>query len=195
MMHFLKSRDGLRRRLLPGKLVAAICFLLLSVAAVWQWLDEPQTLTAIQLTEEEAAALPQPEETEEIETSTEVAEEEGEAVATASYFAAYRMDREEARGEELAMLRSLMEDETVSEEARAEAEQRCLTLAEISANEIQAESLLEAYGFGETVVILDTDRATVMVAVDMDPQKAAQIAETVDGVSGCGFENVVVVNR
>ena len=125
----------------------------------------------------------------------EDADEVDAAQVAAAYFAAYRLDREEARGAELAVLEQIIADENSSPEAIAQAEQRRLDIAAYSDGENQAESQLFAKGFGETVVILGKQQATVIVDIEMDAQKATQIAEVVDRVSGCGFENVVVVNR
>ena len=76
-----------------------------------------------------------------------------------------------------------------------DAEQRRLAIAQSVEQETRAESLLKAKDFGETVVMMGEGQATVIVAVEMDDHKAAQIAELVDSATGCGFENVVIVNR
>ena len=62
-------------------------------------------------------------------------------------------------------------------------------------NEAAAESLLKTKGYGETVVMLQTDGATVIVDTEIDSKDAAVIADTVDQVSGCGFTNVIIVKR
>lgn len=115
--------------------------------------------------------------------------------AAAAVFAAYRMDREQSRSEELALLQDVIEDKASSEDIRREAEQRRLDIAAAIEQEANAESLLDAKGFGETVVLRGTDQATVVCAIELDAVKAAQIAEIVSTACEVDFKNVVIVNR
>ena len=189
-MRFFDRHKDVRRKILPVKLAVVAFLLVMTSVTAWRWLsvEEDPALTAMKLTPEEAAELPEPEESLPEDSKSETA-------VAAAYFAAYRMDREDSRAEELSLLDEMLADETLSPEAREQAEARKLAISAAASDEAEAESLLTAYGFGETVVILGESRATVIVDVEMDSKKATQIAETVDSVSGCGFENVVVVNR
>ena len=105
------------------------------------------------------------------------------------------MEREEARGEELALLDKIIADENSSTAALEDAEARRIAIASDIENEITAESLLATKGYGETVVMVGSDQTTVIVDWEIDEQDAAIIAEIVDKASGCGFENVVLVKR
>lgn len=113
----------------------------------------------------------------------------------AAAFAQLRMEREEARGEELALLDKIIADENSSTAALEDAEARRIAIASDIENEITAESLLSTKGYGETVVMVGSDQTTVIVDLEIDEQDAAIIAEIVDKASGCGFENVVIVKR
>ena len=117
--------------------------------------------------------------------------EEGAAAA----FAQLRMEREEARDEEIALLERIIEDENSSTAALEDAEARRIAIASDIENEITAESLLATKGYGETVVMIGSEQTTVIVDLEIDEQDAAIIAEIVDKASGCGFENVVIVKR
>ena len=113
----------------------------------------------------------------------------------AAAFAQLRMEREEARGEELALLDKIIADENSSTAALEDAEARRIAIASDIENEITAESLLATKGYGETVVMVGSDQTTVIVDLEIDEQDAAIIAEIVNKASGCGFENVVIVKR
>lgn len=137
-------------------------------------------------------------------TEDENTEASGEANAEASaadenpaaaVFAAYRMDREQSRAEELSLLQQVIDNPTSSESAREQAELRKLAVAGSIEAEVQAESLLHAGGYGETVVLLGADQATVICAVELDAVKATHIAEVVSTCCSINFENVVIVNR
>ena len=113
----------------------------------------------------------------------------------AQYFASMRLEREQARGKELNMLENIIADEHSSPAALEDAEKRRLAISQNMENEAAAESLLKTKGYGETVVMLQTDGATVIVDTEIDSKDAAVIADTVDQVSGCGFTNVIIVKR
>lgn len=162
-------------------------------------LDLPEPAVAVSAT---AGQEGNEKEDEQAGGESEAAEEEkaGEAPLTtedaaAAVFAAYRMDREQSRSEELALLQDVIEDKASSEDIRREAEQRRLDIAAAIEQEANAESLLDAKGFGETVVLRGTDQATVVCAIELDAVKAAQIAEIVSTACEVDFKNVVIVNR
>lgn len=197
-MRIDKSIREFRHRMLPAKGGIALLLLFFLFVAAWNWLfpATPEEEAAMSQQEWPPGAAEPGESTPAAEAGAESsAPELDEAQVAAAYFAAYRMDREEARSAELIVLEQIIADENSSPEAVAQAEQRRLDIAACSELEQQAESLLSAKGFGETVVILGEARATVIVDVEMSAQRATQIAEAVDSVSSCGFENVVVVNR
>lgn len=135
-------------------------------------------------------ARPQPEEA--IQTLGAAAQEETEAQAL---FAAYRLERETSRGEELALLQEILDDPASSEAARQEAEQRKLATARAIENEAAAESLLRARGFGETVVLVSGEQATVICDLELSAAAASQIASVAAECCGVSFENVIIVNR
>jgi|GEM_PF-2703362 len=193
-MRFDIKKEELRRALTPAK--TGLVFFLLFCAAIvaWSWMGNgnEQALEAEgggALEAQNANVLPGPQEPD------AEPEQQDAATVSAAYFAAYRMDREEARAEELALLQRIIDDPGSSPAIREDAEQRRLAIAASVEQEARAESLLQAKGFGETVVLKGENQATVIIAVEMDDLKAAQIAELVDSATGCGFENVVIVNR
>ena len=110
-------------------------------------------------------------------------------------FAAYRLERESSREEELALLQEILDDPASSETARAEAEQRKLAVARAIENESAAESLLQAKGFGETVVLVSGEQATVICDLELTGATASQIATVAAECCGVSFENVIIVNR
>ncbi len=112
-----------------------------------------------------------------------------------SLFAAYRLEREQTKAEELAQLTETAADEQTDPEVKAAAEQSKLALIETYNQEIKAETVIEAKNFGENVVIIGEKQATVIIDGEMDAVNAMQIAEIVDGICGIGYENVIIVNQ
>ncbi|MBO7668793.1 MAG: SpoIIIAH-like family protein [Firmicutes bacterium] len=134
-------------------------------------------------------ALPRPAEPEAEPEAEEGTEEAG------ALFAAYRLERESSRDEELALLQEIIADPDASEEAKREAEQQKLGLARAIENEAAAESLLKARGFGETVVLVSGEQATVICDLELTAATASQIANVTAECCGVSFENVIIVNR
>ncbi len=136
-------------------------------------------------------ALPHPAK-EETEQDGEQGRETEDAVAL---FAAYRLERESSREEELALLQEIIADPAASQEAKSEAEQRKLAVSRAIENEAAAESLLRARGFGETVVLVSGEQATVICDLELTAADASQIANVTAECCGVSFENVIIVNR
>ena len=134
------------------------------------------------------------------EMQTAAAAADGDAAAAegeeaGALFSAYRLERESSRDEELALLQGIIDDPASSETARSDAEQRRLAVARAMENEAAAESLLQAKGFGETVVLVSGEQATVICDLELDTASASQIAGAVAECCGVSFENVIIVNR
>jgi hypothetical protein len=190
-----RNRTEVKHKIAPAK-IGLIAFLGLCLALlVWDMSVNGYigSLTGeqpvVNLTDD-PAELPS-----DIAAVTAPAEEMDVAEASASYFAAYRLDREQARSEELALLQRIIDDQGGSPTIREEAEQRRLAVASAIEAETQAESLLDAKGFGESVVMMGVDQATAIVSLELDAITAAQIAEIVSSACDIGYENVVIVNR
>ena len=142
--------------------------------------------------------IPEPQEEDTTPLTSNQEESTGDAVEkddAAANFATLRMEREQARAEELALLDKIIADENSSPAVLEDAETRRIQIASDIENEIMAESILTAKGYGETVVMLGASQATVIVDLKIDENDVVVIAEIVDKASGCGFENVVIVNR
>lgn len=129
------------------------------------------------------------------EQETEREEQETEETEAGALFAAYRLERESSREEELALLQEIIADPDASGEAKSEAEQRKLQVARAIENEAAAESLLKARGFGETVVLVSGEQATVICDLELTAADASQIANVAAECCGVSFENVIIVNR
>ena len=190
-------------------------------------LDLPEPAVAVSAT---AGQEGNEKEDEQAGGESEAAEEEkaGEAPLTtedaaAAVFAAYRMDREQSRSEELALLQDVIEDKASSEDIRREAEQRRLDIAAAIEQEANADGfernvpLVVVHGHNDVIpaaqrlgeqtvrrhravhtqslVLRGTDQATVVCAIELDAVKAAQIAEIVSTACEVDFKNVVIVNR
>lgn len=197
MKWFGKQRDGAKPKIAPAKIGLGVFLAFCIGILAWDISQNGLrgSLTAEQPVAKTEVGDPLQPSLPVLATPQEPEEEDSSASGNGSLFAAYRMDRESSRSEELALLQSIIDDEGGSPTIREEAEQRRLVIAANIEQEAYAESLLAAKDFGETVVLVSSDQATVICSVDLDAVKATQIAEIVASSCNVSFENVVIVNK
>jgi len=112
-------------------------------------------------------------------------EDAGEAIvvtsdAAQSYAAKTRMNREQARAKAKEELQVIIDNEDVSDEAKEEAIEAMVALIANQEAETEIESLLEAKGFVDVVVIVSEDSVDVIVEVAaLTDAQMAQIEDIV----------------
>lgn len=121
--------------------------------------------------------------------------QQAQTPAEDSFYGEYRLQREQVRSEELELLQSIIDDQHTSQEMKDIATSRKIAIAEAMEYELMTENVLYAKDFGQTVVMLGKDTATVILSGQLDDIAAAQVAEAVTGVTGVSFENVVIIPR
>lgn len=104
-----------------------------------------------------------------------------------------RLRRDQARSQERDVLERLRTQSATDGTASPEAEQALVEFAQRERKEAEAESLLAARGFKDGLVFLYPANAVVMVGTDLDPVKAARVADTVSQVTGLPPENVSIM--
>lgn len=110
------------------------------------------------------------------------------------FFAEARLERDRARSEERQVLQETAADERAGAETRAEARRRLMELARRAALEKEAESLIRAKGFPESVVFLNERGAVVVVRKRaLTPAEAARIADAAAAATGVAFTQVRII--
>ena len=111
-----------------------------------------------------------------------------------TYFDDARYARLQSREEAIALLNSVIEDDSVTEEIRANAYEEVMAYARISENETSLEGVLKAKGFADCIVYLTKESATVVVSADtLNEQQTVQIFDAVLGQTGLKPEAVKIV--
>lgn len=112
-------------------------------------------------------------------------EDAGEAIvvsseAAQSYAAKARMNREQARAKAKEELQAILDNKNLSEEAKEEAAEAMVALIANQEAEGEIETLLEAKGFKDVVVIVSEDSVDVIVEVaTLTDAQMAQIEDIV----------------
>ncbi len=136
--------------------------------------------------------------TEDVSTEDVVSEgTPGEAVLTSSavseFIADAKITREQVRAESKETLESLIDNESLSSEQKADAVNQLITMTEIAEQEVTVETLLEAKGFTDVVVTLTEDSADIVVIQeDITDANLAQIEDAVTRSTDILAENVVI---
>ena len=112
-------------------------------------------------------------------------EDAGEAIivsgeAAKSYAAKARMNREQARAKAKEELQAILDNKNLSEDAKKEAANAMVALIANQEAECEIESLLEAKGFRDVVVIVSEDSVDIIVEVAvLTDAQLAQIEDIV----------------
>ncbi|MDQ0286549.1 stage III sporulation protein AH [Desulfofundulus luciae] len=114
----------------------------------------------------------------------------------AAFFVEYRLDRERTRGQQLELLREIINNPQAAAETRRTAQERLLAISQSMAREVEVENLIRAKGFKDAAVCLDDRGATVVVqAARISPEEATRIAELVSRGAGVPEQDVVIIPR
>lgn len=119
----------------------------------------------------------------------------GEAVLTGAtgFVAQAKVNREQIRSQNKAMLMEVIDNESLSEEERQEAVETMVEMTDLAEKEAAAEMMLEAKGFTDVVVNLTGDTADVMVpSGQLDDTQRAQIEDIIIRKTSVAGENIVI---
>lgn len=106
-----------------------------------------------------------------------------------------KMDRSQNHSQQQEMLENILSNESISAEAKAEAENKLLRLAETSAMELQAETMLQTKGYHNIVVMIDFDNATVYTTDNLAESDYAKIGDLVHKSTNFSLEQIVIIPK
>ncbi len=97
------------------------------------------------------------------EEAEEAGEKNNDQSPSSAYFANARLEREKKRGESVEMLTGLLNSAEADKEAKENAENQIARLARFTEQETQAENMIRAKGYGDSVVFMGENVTTVAV--------------------------------
>jgi stage III sporulation protein AH len=149
---------------------------------------------------EEAQADIETDENNAISASTDEASasdsQPGEAVfvntsSDSSYFVQAKLEREQARAKEKDILTQMLNNENVEQAKKSECADAMLAIQERIEKETAAEAMIEAKGFKEVYVRIDSGTVDVVVnKAELSPAEIAQIEDIVKRKTGVPVENI-----
>lgn len=121
----------------------------------------------------------------------------GETVLTAGQVADYvakaKLEREQAYGKAKENLQAIIDNTSLSEEAKAAAVEKMAQLSENLVKEAAAEELLGTKGFLNSIVSIGEDAIDVMIQKkEVSKVEKAQIEDIIKRKTGCSLEKIVI---
>ena len=132
------------------------------------------------------------------DTETPEGEKVGEAVLTSSasagaFSASAKLNREQVRSKNEASLLEIINNTDLSEDMKADAIARMNRLTDRAEKELDAELLLEAKGFKDSVVSINDDSVDVIVgAAEITDEQKAQIEDIVTRKTERNVSDIVI---
>ena len=126
---------------------------------------------------------------------TDATPNEDTTPTTDTYFSATMLSRDQARDEALAVLQTVLDSESATEESKTQALTDISRIALEIEKEANIESLIRARGFEDCIAVLSGDSASIIVKSDSEllTSHVAQISEIVYEQSGVLPTNVKII--
>ncbi len=116
-----------------------------------------------------------------------------EVQTSAQFFASQRQDRALAREQELLYLKSIINDESSSEEAKKNAEAKRANLLETIEIELACEGLIKSKGFNDCFITSGNNMFNVIVdSANLTDDDVAKIADIIVGQGAAELDNIIV---
>ncbi|WP_066637584.1 SpoIIIAH-like family protein [Desulfolucanica intricata] len=115
---------------------------------------------------------------------------------TAEFFVDYRLQRERMRGQQVELLREIINNPESSAETRQKAQNQLLIISQNINKEMEVENLIRAKGFKDSVVVIKEQSVTVIVqSPNLSSEEAARISDLVSRSTGVSLQNVVIIPK
>ncbi|MFZ5633642.1 MAG: SpoIIIAH-like family protein [Bacillota bacterium] len=113
-----------------------------------------------------------------------------------NFFVEYRLQRERARGQQIEILKDIVNSPSTAGETRQLAQEQLLGISKSVTREARMENLLKARGYRDAVVCMDQKGVTVVVESQvLIPAEEAKIIELVSKESGFGEQGILIIPK
>lgn len=112
------------------------------------------------------------------------------------FFVETRLEREQARGQQIEYLREVISNAASNDQTRQRAQENLLSISNRITKEIEVENLIRAKGFKDAAVYLEDEGVTVVVhAGQLSPEEATRISDLVSRGTGVSEQNIVIIPK
>lgn len=129
-------------------------------------------------------------------TSADTSGDAVQTVASASFFADFRSNRDSVRSQEVEYLDSIIQNANSDQESLQDAQLQKVSITQRMETELAVEELIKAKGFADAVITLREGSVNVVVdASTLEKDQVAQVLEIVKRETGEKAENIKVMAR
>lgn len=115
-------------------------------------------------------------------------------LAQGAFFVDYRLKRDRTRGQEIEVLKGLLDHPHTTQESRREAEGELVALVGLMEQELMVENMIRAKGFQDAVLFFQDGMANVVVqARELTEEEFMQIMDITASVTKEKLENIMVI--
>ncbi|GAB6138816.1 SpoIIIAH-like family protein [Halanaerobaculum tunisiense] len=138
-----------------------------------------------------------PEDELEAAESLEVAEVEQQAQKNSKdFFVEYRVERDQARSEQINLLREMINNPNSDKELKAQAQELLLNITNNIEKEMEIESLIRARGYEDGIAFIHDDSVEVVIATQgLERKDAAKIGDIVINTTDIPRQEVTIIEK
>ena len=184
-----------------NQVVAWMLTLILGIAGVLNYANDPKRRFDVEVSgrmEEplgEAVLVDSPNLISNVDDYLETLQNEEKVSTAKEYFAKSRIERNDYFAEKIAIYEKILENASISEEQKKQAQEELKHIHEQKNAILVAENLIRMKGMGEVVILQNGDSINVVVAEeDLTEAKVAQIQRIICSEMGGKAENIHVNN-
>jgi len=112
------------------------------------------------------------------------------------FFAAFRLEREEARAETLEILEDLIENPNTDEGIKQQAQEKILALTGRMEKEKEIENLIRARGYQESLAFLHDDTVDIIIQTEgLERDDVARVGDIVSKATGFNFADITIIEK
>lgn len=113
-----------------------------------------------------------------------------------SFFVEYRLQREKTRGQQIEILRDIVNSPSSSADIRQTAQDQLLAIGRSVTKEARVENLLKARGYKDAVVCMDQKGVTVVVdSRAFSASEETRVLELVSRETGFGEQGITIIPK
>lgn len=129
--------------------------------------------------------------------SVEVAEVEQQAQKNSKdFFVEYRVERDQARSEQINLLREMINNPNSDKELKAQAQKLLLNITNNIEKEMEIESLIRARGYEDGIAFIHDDSVEVVIATQgLERKDAAKIGDIVTNTTDIPRQEVTIIEK
>ena len=112
------------------------------------------------------------------------------------FFVEYRIERDQARSEQINLLREMINNPNSEEELKSQAQERLLQITDNIEQEMEVESLIRARGYEDGIVFIHDNSVEAIVANgDLEKEDIAKIGDLISNATGIPLQNITIIEK